>query len=220
MNESIPERPYRPGIHRFKVLARHLPRAQAGAAWLDLGGGAGEFSVLADDHGFRVTLVDGDPRNVANAKSRGMAAALADLNAPLTFLDDASFDGVSLLEVVEHIPQAEGLMDEAFRLLKPGGLLLLSTPNAFWWQERFRVLFGRTLSEDAYHYRFFTVSATRRLCERAGFAIERMEFSSPAFGYNWFKRSLLKGSERVHVRIPGAFARLLAQTVYVVGRRP
>lgn len=40
---------------------------------------------------------------------------------------------------VEHVPMAEQLMDEAFRVLRSGGLLLLSTPSAVWWQERPRL---------------------------------------------------------------------------------
>jgi SAM-dependent methyltransferase len=220
MNESLPERPFRPGMHRFKVLAKHIPLAGTGAVWLDLGGGAGEFSSLAAEQGYEITLVDGDERNIANVVSRGIHGVLADLNLPLTEIEDASFDGVSLLEVVEHVPMAERLTSEAFRVLRPGGILLLSTPNAFWWEERLRILFGRPLKEDGYHYRFFTVAGTRALCEKAGFDVVRMEFSSPAFGANWMRRRLLKRPERLHVRVIAPVARLLAQTVYVVGRKP
>src|SRR5258707_3793063 len=43
--------------------------------------------------------------------------------------EDARFDGVILSHVVEHVVRALGLGDEAFRVLKPGGLLYLACPS-------------------------------------------------------------------------------------------
>ncbi|OFW57010.1 MAG: hypothetical protein A2133_08465 [Actinobacteria bacterium RBG_16_64_13] len=216
---NLPERSPRPGLHRFRVLARHLPAANAGARWLDLGGGAGEFSLLAKEKGYEVTLVDGDTRNVAGVASLGVRGVLADLNGRLDQLDDHQFDGVSLIEVVEHIPMAECLVSEAYRLLKPGGLMLLSTPNAVWWRERMRILRGLPPEAEGYHFRFFTVAGVRAFCEKPGFEILHMEFSSPAFGLNWIGRRFFGRVKRKHARIPRPLANLLAQTIYVVGHK-
>lgn len=210
----------RPGLHRFAVLARELPTAKPGSVWLDLGGGAGEFSDLAFQRGYAVTLVDGDPRNVASVQPRGIRGVVADLNQPLDFVDEAAVDGVSLIEVIEHVPRAEQLVEEAYRVLRPGGLLLLSTPNAVWWRARLRVLFGRPLEAEGYHYRFFTVSGVLRLLTASGFTVNRVCFSSPAFGYNWFARRLLHQKKRRHVPVPRLFAGFCAQTVYVIGLKP
>jgi SAM-dependent methyltransferase len=220
VTEDLPERSPRPGLHRYAVLARHLPPADSRATWLDLGGGAGEFSLLVRKQGYDVTLVDGDPRNIANVATLGIRPLLADLNQPLEKLADASFDGVSLVEVVEHIPMAEQLMRESYRVLKPGGLLLLSTPNAVWWRERIRILFGREPQAEGYHYRYLSVSGVRSLCMKSGFEIRRVEFSSPAFGLNWIRRHVLRRGKRKHVSVARPFAGLFAQTVYVVGRKP
>jgi SAM-dependent methyltransferase len=220
MTANLPERSFRPGLHRFKVLAQYLPVVTSEARWLDLGGGAGEFSVLAKERGYQVTLVDGDARNIANVANRGICGIIADLNAPLRELPDASFDGVSLIEVAEHVPMTEQLMGEANRLLKPGGLMLLSTPNAVWWRERLRILCGRPLEAEGYHYRFFTVSGVRALCRQADFEILSMQFSSPAFGLNLLNRLLLRRSQRKHIAITAPFAGLLAQTIYVAARKP
>jgi SAM-dependent methyltransferase len=187
---------------------------------LDLGGGAGEFARIARDRGYEVTLVDGDPRNIANLAGSGIQGVLADLDAPLENLPVDGFDGVSLIEVIEHIPHAERLIAEAHRLLKPGGLLLLSTPNAVWWRERLRILAGRMPEAEGYHYRFFNVRHVRKLLETAGFEVVRMEFSSPAFGLNWLGRHVLERPTRRHIRIPAVVAGLLAQTIFVIGRKP
>jgi SAM-dependent methyltransferase len=216
--EQLAERSQRPGLHRFKVLADHLP-AVASGAWVDLGGGAGEFSTVARGRGYEVTLVDGDPRNTVNAERLGVAAVLADLNLPLTELEDGRFDGASLIEVVEHVQMAERLVSEACRLLKPGGLLLLSTPNALWWPERLRALRGLPPEAEGYHFRFFGVAGTRALCEKAGFEITAIEFSTPAFGYNWLARHLLGRTKRKHVGVARPLAGLFAQTIYVIGRK-
>jgi SAM-dependent methyltransferase len=184
---------------------------------LDLGGGAGEFARLAAERGYEVTLVDGDPANVARTLGTGIRGIQADLNDPLEGLQDGSFDGVSLIEVVEHVPMAEQLVREAFRVLKPSGVLLLSTPNVVWWRERLRILCGRPPEAEGYHYRFFTVGTTRRLCEEAGFEIRRMQFSSPIFGLNWITRHLLGRTKRRHAKVAAPFAPLFARTVYVVG---
>ena len=127
---------------------------------------------------------------------------------------------MSLIEVVEHIPLAESLMNEAYRVLAPGGLLLLSTPNAVWWQDRLRAALGRPPAAEGYHYRFFTVSGVCRLCREAGFEVVRVEASSPAFGVNLIARRLLKRAKRIHVRVPMWSARLLGQTLYVVATKP
>jgi SAM-dependent methyltransferase len=50
---------------------------------------------------------------------------------PLTF-DDSSFDAILCYETIEHMPCPEDFVEELARVLKPGGLLVLTTPNIFW----------------------------------------------------------------------------------------
>ena len=49
--------------------------------------------------------------------------------------EDASFDCVTLQEVIEHLEGAATALKEVNRVLRPGGTLLLSTPNAYYWRD-------------------------------------------------------------------------------------
>lgn len=75
-------------------------------------------------------------------KSLKVGAVLQDLNYSLPFAD-ASFDVVVAGEVLEHLFFPERLVSEACRLLKPGGMLMGSSPNAFYRSYRLKYLFGK-----------------------------------------------------------------------------
>ena len=65
----------------------------------------------------------------------------ADLTEPLPY-DNCSFDIVIAIEVMEHILDHELFFSECFRILKPGGSLLISTPNILSLKSRVRFLFS------------------------------------------------------------------------------
>jgi 2-polyprenyl-3-methyl-5-hydroxy-6-metoxy-1,4-benzoquinol methylase len=56
-------------------------------------------------------------------------ATVREGDAQATNLPDGAYDMVVSLDVVEHLPQPERFFEEAFRVLRPGGLLYFSTPN-------------------------------------------------------------------------------------------
>ncbi len=103
-----------------------------GAEILNLG--SGPFFELSELHvpHKRVTLCDIDPRALSVAQ-RIHGAALAGTDTltpgqPLPY-EDARFDAVISMDVVEHILDPLPWLVEALRVLKPGGLLFLTTPN-------------------------------------------------------------------------------------------
>ncbi|MDA1387751.1 MULTISPECIES: class I SAM-dependent methyltransferase [Glycomyces] len=126
---------YNAYIDRPAMLA--LAGDVAGQRLLDVGCGPGHYAAALVERGAEVVGVDGSAELIAHAKERvGDRAELRvhDLELPLDFAEDASFDTVLSALVVHHIRDRAGLLDEIFRVLKPGGRFLISTthPAADW----------------------------------------------------------------------------------------
>ena len=114
--------------HRYHFAAGFV----AGKRVLDLACGEGYGSALLARRASHVTGVDVSPQAVAHAKH-----AYADVaNVEFTIgsctaipVADASIDFAVSFETVEHIAEQEAFMAELARVLKPGGVLLMSCPN-------------------------------------------------------------------------------------------
>lgn len=118
---------------RLKVylpFVEALDRA-AGVTALDLGCGRGEWLELLGENGFAAVGVDLDEGMLAACRERGLQVVTGDAVAQLRAHKDASVAVVSAFHLVEHIPfeQLKKLIKEALRVLRPGGLLILETPN-------------------------------------------------------------------------------------------
>lgn len=103
-----------------------------GLRLLDIGCGAGLVAEPMAKQGFAVTAIDLAEENIAAAKLHAEQSGVkVDYRAAAveTLPLDAPFDAISLLEVVEHVPDVGEFIAEAARRLKPGGLLIASTLN-------------------------------------------------------------------------------------------
>lgn len=116
-------------------IVQALQRAVAmspGDELLNLGSGPFFELPLLERAGRRFTVCDIDPRAVELAASlHGSQLSGADLIEPAQPLPyrDSSFHAVVSMDVVEHVPEPLPWLREALRVLKPGGLLFLTTPN-------------------------------------------------------------------------------------------
>jgi SAM-dependent methyltransferase len=139
---------------------------------LDLGCRSGAFTRHFLD-GNEVVGLDVDRIALEKAAELGIEPVVANVEEPLPF-DDASFDAVVAGELFEHLRFPEGVVGEVARVLRPGGVLVGSVPNAFRIQSRLRFLRGRPPEDDPTHLHMFSPGQMNALL--AGFSDVRIEF--------------------------------------------
>jgi SAM-dependent methyltransferase len=166
------------------VIHQHV---RAGDLMLDAGCGSGRVFRYSFDEAQRPRLIVGvdvtaEPRGNGNIG----AAARADL-ACLPFRD-AIFDVAISSHVAEHLAAPERVFSELARVLKPGGRLLVLTPNRWHYvtvgsallPHRVHVAYNRWRGVDAHdifptRYRANTARRLRALYEDAGFEVEQLQ---------------------------------------------
>lgn len=154
----------------FAYKLDDLQRYQPSGRLLDVGCGAGFFLEAARQRGYEVTGVDLSPVPVTYARETyGLDVSLGslyDFKAP-----DASFDVITIFQTIEHDPDPAALCDELYRILAPGGVIMVTTPAADGFVARVmgRRWFGYRNVE---HVSFLTQRSLRYALERSGFEFE------------------------------------------------
>lgn len=113
-------------LHRY-LWAQPL---MAGRRVLDLGSGEGFGAALLADRAASVSGVDIDERTVEHSRANypGIDFAVASAT-DLSAFADSSFDAVVTFELIEHVADQEQVLAEIERVLAPGGLVVMSTPE-------------------------------------------------------------------------------------------
>ena len=161
---------------RTALFRKHV--GGPGRRVLDLGCRYGALTAFYAE-GNEVVGVDIDREALDAAAERlGIETHWADLDEPLAF-EDGSFDVVVIGEVLEHIREPQRLLDEARRVLRPGGMLVGSTPNGFRLKNRLRFLAGRHPEPDPTHLHLFSPDDVRALL--VGFENGSLQFVAGRF---------------------------------------
>lgn len=223
-------------------LAPERPRIVEQAWWIqgarsvvDLGGGLGPFPPLAAALGLRSVVCDlfAPDLHVHYDRLRplveelGVEVITGDvIDTPLPF-EDGSIDAVTSFESIEHWHHSpRRLFREALRVLRPGGLVVISAPNAVNLRKRFAVPLGKTnwaRFEDWYEPNFFhghvrepTAGDMARIAEEMGLA------AWTVVGRNWLglrRDGVQRGVGRLLDR-PLRLRPSLCSNLYLVGRAP
>jgi SAM-dependent methyltransferase len=132
-----------PGEVDIDLLNEHMARytfaarLARGKRVLDAGCGAGYGSAALAEAAHSVTGVDVAADAVEFARANYQAANLTFEQASVTQLpySDGGFDLIAAFEVIEHLEDWRGFLNEASRVLAPGGQLIVSTPNKLYYTE-------------------------------------------------------------------------------------
>jgi SAM-dependent methyltransferase len=128
---------------------------------LDLGCRSGALTKHFLD-GNSVVGLDVDAAALEKVQALGIEPVQANVEEPLPF-EGETFDAVVAGELFEHLQFPDALVDEIRRVLRPGGVLVGSVPNAFRVQSRLRFLRGLPPEDDPTHLRMFSPRELRAL---------------------------------------------------------
>jgi len=103
-----------------------------GKSLLDAGCGTGWFSKKANERRAVVTSMDIGEKLLKQVKLKCKTTRIVGSVLDIPF-EDSTFDYVISSEVIEHTPDPLYAINEFHRVLKPGGLLVVTTPNRFWY---------------------------------------------------------------------------------------
>ena len=188
--------------HQFREAAmiRLLQAARPQGKILDAGAGDGTLTMKLASLGYSVLALDASADCIALLKQKLEAApfrdrvSLAQGKLPDTGLAEASIDGIVSGEVVEHFKDDQALIREFRRLLKPGGVCVVSVPaDPGKWDLN---------DEWSGHFRRYHAQDLERLFTGAGFSVEAIHYWGWPLGY-LFHRLFYLPWLRSHYRLDG-----------------
>jgi methionine biosynthesis protein MetW len=115
-----------------------------GERLLDIGCGDGSFTLLLKDalKAKETVGIEIAPEAVDALAKKGLKAYQVDIDEQPFPLGSGSFDVVYCGEIIEHLFNPDHLLEEVYRVLKPGGSCILTTPNLAGWPNRLALLLG------------------------------------------------------------------------------
>ncbi|MCV7345635.1 SAM-dependent methyltransferase [Mycolicibacterium rhodesiae] len=155
-------------FRRHEVVYRRLLDLCAGRDVLEAGCGEGYGADLIASVANRVVAVDYDAATVAHVAARYPRVEVVEGNLAALPLPDASVDIVVNFQVIEHLWDQPQFVAECARVLRPGGLLLMSTPN--------RITFSPGLDTpvNPFHTRELNARELAELLTGGGFTLRSM----------------------------------------------
>lgn len=148
---------------------------------LDIGCLGGQITELIREQNNDVVGLEANPKAAEAARARGIEVVVANVEDGIP-LPSSSFDAVNAAEIVEHLYDTKHFFVESARVLRPGGILVFTTPNLNSLQNRIRVARGEYLGmvgaypEDHFggHVRVFNRMKIQELCGQTGFEVEQI----------------------------------------------
>lgn len=171
--------PGRRAVFDFNVM---WLRPVDGGRLLDVGCGSGELLRFMQDLGWSAEGVDFDAEAAKNAAAKSVCVHVGSLESQK--LTEGTFDAITMSHFIEHVHQPRRLIEECRRILKPGGYLVVVTPNS--------ESLGHRLYRENWmhldpprHLHLFNKRTLRKLAEGEGFTVVEI-FTSIRDAYGMF----------------------------------
>lgn len=217
----------------FPELERFITeRGSVGQAWLDVGCGDGMTSgPTIRATGAAYTGVDVSRAGVDRAREAGLDVMLIPDSGEMP-IAGATFDFAVCVEVMEHLFAPQETAREILRVLKPGGTLFATVPNATYWRRRAEAVVGRfdPIGDDLSlqepwrdpHIRFFTAKTLKRMLEAQGFTNVQVGGHAGKWVQDWPKVGprLTAGNSAAYRALEQRFPGLLGKRLNVTAHKP
>lgn len=176
---------------RAEISARlddYLPLFAGASDVVDLGCGRGELLALLKSRGVKSRGVDTNQGMVDMCRQQGLDVEQGDALGFLRRQPDATIGGLVAIQVVEHFdpPYLLGVLDEAYRAMRPGAPLVLETINPACW-----MAFFETYIRDLTHKRPLHPETLRYLVQASGFSSADVQFRQPVAERDRLERALV-----------------------------
>jgi 2-polyprenyl-3-methyl-5-hydroxy-6-metoxy-1,4-benzoquinol methylase len=207
---------------RIETFSRDLAaveRHERGGRILDVGCHLGLFLDVARERGWKATGIEPSRWSVERARERGLDVRHGTLDS--VHFEDESFDVITMWDVVEHFTDPLAELKRAHRVLRPDGLLAVSTMNVDalfprlagrrwpWYMQMHLVYFSRRTLHNMLTkagYRIVEVTPHRRVV-RLSYLVSRIEpYCSPVYrALDWVVRQTRQGDRLVAVDLGDIF---------------
>ncbi|MEM3399318.1 MAG: class I SAM-dependent methyltransferase [Candidatus Micrarchaeia archaeon] len=138
-----------------KVVHDIIKKHKSGGKCLDIGCNYSLASeILGNDDNYEIDAFDIDPAVISAMKGsyKNVSFFVGDAHDPPPICKKSSYDMIFAIEIIEHLTNPQFAFKKWCELLKKDGILILSTPNAFWFGKR-----GR--GDHIYHFDLKTLEA-------------------------------------------------------------
>lgn len=160
--------------YRFKLIKRYF---KPEGMLLEIGAASGDFLHLLQDSGYDVYGVE------LSKRAAEQAARNYQLDLSVGTLEDASFPADSfeyivMYHVLEHLPDPRATLQEAYRILRPGGHILVEVPNVQSIDTLSRQMLLNVLDYPNHLYAF-SPGLLKKILVESGFGVVTLEYSFP-----------------------------------------
>ncbi len=179
--------PMRPVFEKYLDMCGQY--GVTGGSLFDVGAATGFFLILARARGFTVSGVEMSQFATQVAQKKGLAVSVGDMLSQ--HIPHNTHDVVTMFDVIEHMTQPFEEINEVYRILKPGGLVVVNTPNG-------QSLLARLLKTSWHlvvppeHLFYFSPQNLSEYLSRHGFTVLYVGTVSKHFTFSYIFKTLYK----------------------------